>query len=197
MELHERQPRQARRLGQSHAETIPRQSARRARNPRYGKPCQSSWSAVELHTDQHIETTLHKLFAAQRNPPRADHTPPDPVSALPPAAYAAFTPQKSTLHSFWKQLPAPPVRPLIHPIQAMQRAWTSHVLRCDDCEAPLHTATDDMDLEMDHDAGGAVECSPLACSQCSKNVCTMCAVAATSRLCLQCATRGSHSSQWW
>jgi hypothetical protein len=69
--------------------------------------------------------------------------------------------------------------------------------RCDDCDTPLQSVSDSMDIDMDVDMGGAVESTPFACSDCGKNVCGTCAVVATRRHCLQCATNGRNSRRWW
>lgn len=141
------------------------------------------------------ENTLNKLFAAQRNPPQASPTPLDTLPIQEPAPITS-KPQKSTLHSFWKQLPAPPVQPIFFstPVQLQE---PSHVLRCEDCDAPLQSGTDSMDVDVDMDMGGAVESSPFTCNDCGKNVCGTCAVVSTRRHCLQCATSGRNSRRWW
>jgi hypothetical protein len=107
---------------------------------------------------------------------------------------AITKPQKSTLHSFWKQLPAPPVQA---PILAVQVPPQQMGARCDDCDTPLQSVSDSMDIDMDVDMGGAVESTPFACSDCGKNVCGTCAVVATRRHCLQCATNGRNPRRWW
>ncbi len=139
------------------------------------------------------ENTLNKLFAAQRNHPHAEPIPSETLVQAPQPLTSK--PQKSTLHSFWKQLPAPQAQPLVFslPMPAQQVA---HGPRCDDCDTPLQSEDAmDMDINMDNDA--PVGESPFACSECGKNVCSTCAVVATKRHCLQCATRGRQSRRWW
>lgn len=135
------------------------------------------------------EITLQKLFAAQRNqhtPISSEPAPAEPVSVV-------SKPQKSTLHSFWKQLPAPPVQPIISQTQQLD----SQSPRCEDCDSLLQNVNDSMDVDMDVDMGGAVEGNPFACSDCGKQVCGTCAVVSTRRHCLQCATSGRSSGRWW
>ncbi len=55
------------------------------------------------------ENTLNKLFAAQRNHPHAEPIPSETLVQAPQPLTSK--PQKSTLHSFWKQLPAPQAQP--------------------------------------------------------------------------------------
>jgi uncharacterized protein with PIN domain len=106
-------------------------------------------------------------------------------------------PQKSTLHSFWKQLPAPPLQtPSFSRLPKAQSIETGSS-RCDDCDTPLQSVNDSMDIDMDVDMDGAVESNPFACSDCGKNVCGTCAVVSTRRHCLQCATNGRNSRRWW
>lgn len=138
------------------------------------------------------ENTLEKLFSAQRNHPDASPMPSEPMPTQQPTL-AISKPQKSTLHSFWKQLPAPPVQPIFALPQ--QQPTQSHLPCCDDCDTPLQDADDTMDVDMD--MGGAVESNPFACIDCNKNVCGTCAVVSTQRHCLQCATRGRNSGRWW
>lgn len=142
------------------------------------------------------ENTLNKLFAAQHTIPSAS---PIPTDTLPTtqSSCPVIQQQKSTLHSFWKQLPAQPVRPLIFPIQPRQPQALPQLPQCDDCDAPLIGDADGMDMDMDMDMGGAVESSPFACCDCGKKVCGTCAVAANRRMCLGCATRGGKGSRWW
>ncbi|KAF2845323.1 hypothetical protein T440DRAFT_278439 [Plenodomus tracheiphilus IPT5] len=140
------------------------------------------------------ENTLNKLFAAQQSTPLATPIPTSTISAQP---IRPILQQKSTLHSFWKQLPAPPVRPLIFPIQPRQPQSPSQLPQCDDCDAPLVSDSECMDVDMDVDMGGAVESSPFACCDCGRNVCGTCAVVSARRVCLGCATSGGKASRWW
>ncbi|KAF2027009.1 hypothetical protein EK21DRAFT_72909 [Setomelanomma holmii] len=141
------------------------------------------------------ESTLHKLFAAQRNHPDASPVPSEPVPFQLPATTTS-KPQKSTLHSFWKQLPAPPVQPIFSMPSQVQQP-DSQLPRCEDCDTALRSVNDSMDVDMDMDMGGAVESNPFACSDCGKNVCGTCAVVSTKRHCLQCATSSRNSRRWW
>ncbi|KAL6703070.1 hypothetical protein ACN47E_010207 [Coniothyrium glycines] len=153
------------------------------------------------------ENTLHKLFSAQRNLPTSS---PTPASSVLPAAQHHHhqqhqplapldpKPQKSTLHAFWKQLPAPPVQPPAphtffgsreHHLHH-QQAHAPDAPRCEDCDATLsaeHESMDlDVDVEMDMGLGGAVDGAPFACVACGRRVCGMCAVAGAQRRCLGC-----------
>lgn len=153
----------------------------------------SPYSAFHVLTAP--ENTLQKLFSAQRNHPDASPVPSDAPHVQQPML-AISKPQKSTLHSFWKQLPAPPVQPIFS-LQPQLQSPAAHLPRCDDCDTPLQSVNDSMDVDMDMDMGGAVESNPFACADCSKNVCGTCAVVSTQRHCLQCATSGRNSRRWW
>ncbi|XP_014559223.1 hypothetical protein COCVIDRAFT_92257 [Bipolaris victoriae FI3] len=137
------------------------------------------------------ENTLNKLFSAQRN--HRDITAPTSHSLSSQQSTLAISkPQKSTLHSFWKELPAPPVQPIFSmPVQLAQSS--SPLARCDDCDTPLQSEYDSMDIDMDADLEGSVEGSSFACNDCGRNVCGTCAVVSATRHCLQCATTGNHS----
>ncbi|KAF2132188.1 hypothetical protein P153DRAFT_334837 [Dothidotthia symphoricarpi CBS 119687] len=141
-----------------------------------------------------VENTLDKLFAAQRSHPHAAPISSDALPAQQPTLVIS-KPQTSTLHSFWKQLPAPPVQTPIFTSELQLYPTVVQSPRCDDCESPLQSEGDGMDV--DTDVGGAVECNPFACSDCGKNVCGICAVVSTTRHCLQCATTGRNSRRWW
>ncbi|CAG5178285.1 uncharacterized protein ALTATR162_LOCUS8624 [Alternaria atra] len=68
------------------------------------------------------ENTLNMLFAAQRNHPDASPIPSDALPMHQQPNPVSSKPQKSTLHSFWKQLPAPPVQPIFSmPVQQEQK----------------------------------------------------------------------------
>ncbi|EDU49794.1 hypothetical protein PtrSN002B_005364 [Pyrenophora tritici-repentis] len=144
------------------------------------------------------ENTLNKLYAAQRNHLDAMQcdTPPVKESATIPTTMPVSKPQKSTLHSFWKQLPAPPVQPIFS-VPVQQDQIPSHLPTCDDCDTPLQSGNESMDVDMDLDMRGPLERSPFACNDCGKNVCGTCAVVSTTRHCLQCATSGRNSRRWW
>ncbi|KAH3910988.1 hypothetical protein HBH56_139060 [Parastagonospora nodorum] len=139
------------------------------------------------------EITLQKLFSAQRNHPDASPVPSEPLPTQQPTLALSKPVQKSTLHSFWKQLPAPPVQPIFSQLHQVEPQLPS----CDDCDSPLQSANGSMNVDMDIDMGGPVESSPFACSDCGKNVCGTCAVVSASRHCLQCATKGRNSARWW
>ncbi|KAF1937331.1 hypothetical protein EJ02DRAFT_357064 [Clathrospora elynae] len=142
------------------------------------------------------ENTLNKLFAAQRNHPEASPIPSDTLPLQHPSQ-AIAKPQKSNLHSFWKQLPTPPVQSLAFSLPVHVTQAASQRPRCDDCDNSLQCASDGMDVDMDADMGRAVEGSPFACNDCGKNVCGTCAVVSMTRHCLQCATTGRNSRRWW
>jgi hypothetical protein len=139
------------------------------------------------------ETTLQKLFSAQRNHPDASPVPSESIPTQQPTPSLSKPVQKSTLHAFWKQLPAPPVQPIFHISHQQQETQGP---RCDDCDTPLQSVNDSMDVDMDTDMGGIVESSPFACSDCGKNVCGTCAVVSARRHCLQCATSGRREGKW-
>ncbi|OAK94507.1 hypothetical protein IQ06DRAFT_286598 [Phaeosphaeriaceae sp. SRC1lsM3a] len=137
------------------------------------------------------QITLQKLFSAQRTHPTAAPVPSETTSMQLPISVVS-KPQKSTLHSFWKQLPAPPVQPIFtQPPQQLD----AQLPRCDDCDSSLQGSDNSMDVDMD--MGGAVERNPFACADCNKSVCGTCAVVSTQRHCLQCATSGRNSGRWW
>src|SRR4051794_26608390 len=97
---------------------------------------------------------MHKLFDAQRKHPHAEPIMSEPQPAPSQQPHSTSI-QKSTLHSFWK-IPAPAVQPpSIHITQhqVSQQAWNAP--RCEDCDAPLHTEADGMDIDMELD--GRVE----------------------------------------
>ncbi|EMD89619.1 hypothetical protein COCC4DRAFT_186031 [Bipolaris maydis ATCC 48331] len=137
------------------------------------------------------ENTLNKLFSAQRNH-RDIIAPTSHSLSSQQSTLAISKPQKSTLHSFWKELPAPPVQPIFSiPVQLNQSS--SPLARCDDCDTPLRGEHDSMDIDMDTDLEGSVEGSSFACNDCGRNVCGTCAVVSATRHCLQCATTGNNS----
>jgi hypothetical protein len=142
------------------------------------------------------ENTLNMLFAAQRDHPEASPILSDALPANQPSTLVSSRPQKSTLHSFWKQLPAPPVQPIFS-MPAQQDQAPSQLPRCEDCDTPLQSGRDEVDVDMDMDMGGAVEHTPFACNDCRRNVCGTCAVVSSTRHCLQCATSGRNSRRWW
>ncbi|KAF1951662.1 hypothetical protein CC80DRAFT_597131 [Byssothecium circinans] len=142
------------------------------------------------------ENTIHKLFTAQRQNPRAEPIPSDTLPAQH-STPAVHKPQKYTLHAFWK-LPAPPVHaPIFQQPQQQQRAQTSSVPHCEDCDAPLHSETDGMGMDVDMEVEGQVERGRYSCNDCGRNVCGTCAVVSSSRHCLQCATSARNSRRWW
>ncbi|KAF2192099.1 hypothetical protein K469DRAFT_716587 [Zopfia rhizophila CBS 207.26] len=137
------------------------------------------------------ENTISKLFSAQRNHPHAEPI----LSDSHPQPQHAPVVQKSTLHSFWK-LPAPPVQPPTIHIQHHQVApQTWNAPRCEDCDTPLQSETVGMDVDMDLDGNGAG--NQFACQDCGRSICGTCAVVASARHCLQCATTTRKSGRWW
>ncbi|EFQ92776.1 hypothetical protein CFE70_009122 [Pyrenophora teres f. teres 0-1] len=142
------------------------------------------------------ENTLNKLYAAQRNHLDVSAMQCDTRPTEEAATIAVSKPQKSTLHSFWKQLPAPPVQPIFS-VPVQQNQPPSQLPTCDDCDTPLQSGNDSMDVDMDVDMRDPLERCPFACNDCGKNVCGTCAVVSTTRHCLQCATSVRNSRRWW
>jgi hypothetical protein len=140
--------------------------------------------------------SLGFLGAAEPRANCMQRTPSDATPAQQPTL-AISKPQKSTLHSFWKQLPAPPVQQPIFSYQTQQQQIDAQLQHCDDCDTPLQSVNDSMDVDMDMDMGGAVESSPFACGDCGKNVCGTCAVVSARRHCLECATNRRSSGRFW
>ncbi|KAF2735535.1 hypothetical protein EJ04DRAFT_576026 [Polyplosphaeria fusca] len=137
------------------------------------------------------ESTIHKLFSAQRNLPPAEPIPTSPQ--LQPLQSS----QKSTLHTFWNISTPAPAPPLQHP-QAIQihhdqlapHTWDAP--RCEDCDASLH-AEDSGAMDVDGGIGSA-----FACRECGKRVCGTCAVVGRARCCLGCAMMaGGRAGRWW
>ncbi|KAF1834205.1 hypothetical protein BDW02DRAFT_526076 [Decorospora gaudefroyi] len=142
------------------------------------------------------EKTLNKLFAAQRAHLEVSPVPSETLPSQLPCQVVS-KPQKSTLHSFWKELPAPPVQVAIFAAPVQQGQPTSQLPRCEDCDALLHAQSDSMHVDMDMDMVIAMQGTPFSCNECGKNVCGTCAVVSTTRHCLQCATSGKNSRRWW
>lgn len=141
------------------------------------------------------ETTLNKLFAAQRGHSHASSTP-TTGSLAPPARPLVLDQQKSTLHTFWKQLPAAPVQSLLVAAPSYTPSPMLQRPQCEDCDAVLHDVDGREDMDMDVAMGDAEDTSPFACYVCRKRVCGTCAVVAARRICLGCATSGGGESPW-
>jgi hypothetical protein len=132
----------------------------------------------------YVESTLRRLYSAQRDHPHASpiptqnlsHTYPTPVSISAPV-------QKSTLHSFWN-ISTPPVQP---PIFQIHETSQTSVPRCEDCDSVLLSDGMDIDVDMDLGMDGGSVASPLACNNCGRSVCGTCAVVGDQRVCLGCA----------
>ncbi|OAG10708.1 uncharacterized protein CC84DRAFT_1139438 [Paraphaeosphaeria sporulosa] len=137
----------------------------------------------------HAETTINKLFSAQRNQPHAEPILSDTLPAQ--QAPVIQKSQKSTLHAFWK-IPAPPVQ---LPFAQMQPQREAEAPRCEDCDTLLEKDAIDMDVDMDVD--GPLDRCSLACSDCGRSVCGKCAVVTNARHCLQCATSARNPKRWW
>ncbi|KAL5395069.1 hypothetical protein PMIN03_007386 [Paraphaeosphaeria minitans] len=141
--------------------------------------------------DEHTihETTINKLFSAQRKQPYAEPI----LSDTLPTQQAPLVQklQKSTLHAFWS-IPARPVHPSLVQMQPQREADAP---RCDDCDTLLEKDANDMDIDMDID--GPLANRSLACNDCGRNVCGKCAVVANARHCLQCATSARNPKRWW
>jgi hypothetical protein len=123
------------------------------------------------------ESTIHKLFDAQRQHP--DASPVLSREQLP--SHNHYTAQKSTLHSFWR-LPKPPNHAPLAPVQP-PTFNSQETTQCEDCERALQS-TDSMDIDM-MAVDIADEC---ACQSCGRRVCDMCAVSMDGRRCLTCAS---------
>ena len=108
-------------------------------------------------------------------------------------AIAVSQPQKSTLHSFWGQISAPPAEAPIFRYQE-PRHETLQAPCCEDCDAALQSELNSVDIDMD--MGSEMDSNQFACYDCGKSVCSTCAVVSVARHCLQCATRGGSSNRW-
>ncbi|KAF2743651.1 hypothetical protein M011DRAFT_410084 [Sporormia fimetaria CBS 119925] len=131
------------------------------------------------------ETTLQKLFSAQR------HLPDPIISTSPPPPCVQPQPvQKSTLHAFWN-IRAPPVEPPPTLVSSLsQGTWDG--TRCEECDAPLRNEIDG-DVDMCMEIGNSSVASQWACAECGKSVCATCSVVGEKRCCLQCATAGRRA----
>lgn len=90
--------------------------------------------------------------------------------------------------------PAPPVWEAA-PIPANSASEPLSILTCEDCYAPLLTATsrNTVDVDMMDVEGPMIECevdNGWECERCRKRVCDTCAVRRESRVCLECANPG-------
>ncbi|OCK82523.1 hypothetical protein K432DRAFT_219228 [Lepidopterella palustris CBS 459.81] len=127
------------------------------------------------------ETTIEKLFSAQRQFPHAAPIPSQPQ----PSARCASSTQKSTLHSFW----ALPVTKH-HTFNRMKSLpiQNSQLPRCEDCDNALQSEN-----EMDMDLDDSNCTNQFACQSCGRNICGTCAVVTDTRNCLHCTTIGRRS----
>jgi hypothetical protein len=92
---------------------------------------------------------------------------------------------------------SPPALPLWHATQppANGALRPASILTCEDCYAPLLTATsrNAVDIDMMDVEGPVLECEVddgWECERCRKRVCDTCAVRRDSRVCLECANPG-------
>lgn len=138
---------------------------------------------------------------------------------------SSITPQKAksqaTISSFFAPDPgskaphhskpyhsSPPLSPKTTFIPPAQALWTSthtpayisaspaSIIRCEDCDVPLLSATDRdvIDTEMMDVDGPVIDCDidqGWACARCDKRVCDVCAVRGDQRICLECANPGN------
>ncbi|OCL13723.1 hypothetical protein AOQ84DRAFT_282545 [Glonium stellatum] len=132
------------------------------------------------------ETTMDKLFSAQRQFPHAT-----PVLSQPQPSVRSSTPtQKSTLHSFWS-LPRSRPQPIFTHVNSSSISNTQ-LPRCEDCDNVLHG-----DDEMDIDYGDSNSVDQFACQSCGRSICGTCAVVSDNRSCLHCATMGGNTRRGW
>jgi len=126
------------------------------------------------------ETTLDKLFGAQRQRPFADPVLSEPTKMTNDRS----TRHQPTLHAFWnphhsytEHLAAPPetmdVVPAVEPD------------KCTHCDTPLRLATDAA-LGVPLDIDGLAH-EVFSCRECGRLACDMCAVEMDRRVCLECA----------
>jgi hypothetical protein len=141
----------------------------------------------DTFTNERVETTISRLFSAQRTHPHAEPIMSDALPSQPSTIQRP--PQRSTLHAFWN-LPAPPVQPPTFHTPQQQLASAA---RCEDCDAALQQEANGMEVDMEID--GPMESSPFACNDCGRAVCGTCAVVSSRRHCLGCATSG-NSRRW-
>nr|POE77518.1 hypothetical protein CFP56_09165 [Quercus suber] len=128
--------------------------------------------------------TMGKLYEAQRQHPKAELVPSQPIPTDHTGAEVKS--QKTTLHRFWNiaQPPtAPPktVQPMVDGSDRftgvdMINDWES---RCEDCDRILRSE-DGMDLD---------DAAEMTCRRCRRRVCDGCAVTRDERMCLPCACR--------
>ncbi|EMC94555.1 hypothetical protein BAUCODRAFT_44270, partial [Baudoinia panamericana UAMH 10762] len=125
-------------------------------------------------------STLKRLFDAQKRHP--DASPMPSSQSLPTPSAGHGTPQRSTLHSFWK-LPSEPSRRDLDAMDVDDGAQrlVLESLRCEDCDRRL----------MDDEGGLIVESmieQETACVCCRRRVCDTCSVSGDRRICLGCAS---------
>ena len=90
--------------------------------------------------------------------------------------------------------PAPPLWPTTH-TPASDAMDAASIFTCEDCYAPLLTATsrNALDEDMMDVEGPVIDCeidNGWECERCRKRVCDTCAVRRDSRVCLECANPG-------
>lgn len=132
------------------------------------------------------ETTMDKLFSAQRQFP---HAAPILSQSQPPVRNSTPT-QKSTLHSFWS-LPRSRPQPIFAHANSSSVSNTQPPC-CEDCDGALQG-----DGEMDIDYGDSSSTDQFECQSCGRSICGTCAVVGDNRNCLHCVTMGASTRRGW
>ena len=127
-------------------------------------------------------STISRLYEAQRQQPRAEPVPSQPMTNATILKTDAPV-QRSTLHSFWSIGAQPPERTLVPMAIDTGPNLVENAIRCEDCHASLWHE-DAMELD-----DGVVE-QETACHICRRRICDGCAVLGNERICLPCASRG-------
>lgn len=131
---------------------------------------------------------LYQAQHQQHQQPHHTFTPPASASPMPMPTAPLEPKQQPSLHSFWKNLPAPNTPP------QQQQVATPTILgennaACEDCGVGL--GEEEEDAMMDDGAGYGFETYINACSACARVVCFSCSVSnlGEQRRCLRCAGR--------
>ena len=126
------------------------------------------------------DSTIARLFDAQRQRPQAEPLTPRPLLD----SITTQSTQKSTLHSFWRMPDREPMRNALIPTDARLPSPLAPGAagECQDCNGFL-SCGDGMDLDDE------TQESQTACASCRRCICDCCAVRGTARLCLGCAGR--------
>lgn len=126
------------------------------------------------------ETTLDKLFGAQRQRPFADPVVPEPTKTT----HDRSTRHQPTLHAFWNPQHSY-IEHLAAPAESMDVVPTVELDRCTHCDTPLRL-TPDAVVGVPLDTDGLVH-EGFGCRECGRLACDMCAVEMDRRVCLECA----------